>query len=235
VFAPPAFVSPLRLRLWLAATLAACLAATLVVLRTTSAANVRQSDYHILGYELVAGLWLGFGLHIFKYFGVSLRDDFVERRNTGAGWAIGGASIGLTACYVGGNVGEGPGSPAVAFSGVLASAAFFSLWLIAEYAASRWSEAITVDRDAASGVRLGGFLAASGLVFGSATAGNWVSLGDIASDFVVRSWPIVPVAALALAVERLWRESHSALVARFIAAGYVGLALALCALEWSMR
>ena len=160
VFLPPRFLAALHLRLVVAANALLCLALILVVLVTASSPDVRESSYYVTGYELLAALWLAEGLRLFPFFGVSLRDDVIERRNLSAFWVVNGALIGFAACFAGANVGNGPGPSAAIFCAVLGSLAFFVVWLVADRAGSRWADNVTIERDYGSGLRLGSLLTA---------------------------------------------------------------------------
>src|SRR3989337_1582139 len=117
---------------------------------------------------LVLGLaWLRIAEWFFGFAGLSVRDDIVERRNGAAVPAVVGAMAGVTFCYAGANVGDGPGWGGVAFSAGLATGALFAAWL-AFGVLGHGIDAVTIDRDTAAGVRLGAFLAACGFVLGRA-------------------------------------------------------------------
>jgi hypothetical protein len=105
-------------------------------------------------------------------WGLSPRDDVAERGNRWAGWAIGGALLGLAALC--GSVSRAFSSivnPLSLFSCfllvVLAACLFFLAWGVLEKLA-RLSDAITVERDGGAALRLGAFLLALGLLLGLA-------------------------------------------------------------------
>jgi len=113
----------------------------------------------------------------------------IERTNPSALVALSGALIGLTLCYCGGNIGEGPGIEVVLFSAGLATVAFLVIWWLYHHhsgglccnnrsrsvgwPAPRW------------------FLVAGSLILGRAAAGNWVSVGATISDMILYGSPVL--------------------------------------------
>jgi len=219
----------------LIANVVLCLSLILGVLITIASRDVRRNAYYVFGYELLAGLWLAGALRLFPFFGVSPRDDVIERRNPGALATVNGALIGVATCFGGANVGNGPGAEAVIFCAVLASAAFFLLWFLIDLAGSHWADAITIDRDYGAGLRLGVLLLVTGLALGSSVTGDWVSAEVTTRDFVVRSWPAIPVLSLALLSERPLRRSSKVYHSWVAAAAFVGIAVVGITVERSMR
>lgn len=191
-----------RLVLDLAPLLSAVL--LLVVLKTLSAHDVRD-DVRYVGLYFLLGLgWVGAAMTGISVTGISPRDDVSERGNGAAAWAIAGAMLGITACYAGGNIGDGPGWPVVVFSAALATLGLFGVWLLLE-AMTGISETVTIDRDIAAGMRLGAFLFAAGLMLGRAVAGDWVSGQATTRDFVATAWPVLIVGVAAAVIDRLAR------------------------------
>jgi hypothetical protein len=105
--------------------------------------------------------------------GICPRDDVAERRNRPAGWVVGGAFLGVILVFVGINTSPGrlPETsnllPILAIHPLPAMLYFFVLWGIFEFS-TRCSEAITVERDGGSAVRLAALLPALGLLLGKA-------------------------------------------------------------------
>ena len=179
-----------------------CLAIILIVLVTVSSRDVRHDPNYLVLYELLACTWLGASLILFSFLGISWRDDIVEHRNHGALWAIHGALPGVAACFAGSNIGNGPGPHAVIFCAILSTLTFIATWLLLDIAAAHWVDAITVDRNSASGLRFGSILFSAGLAYGSAVTGDWISASATLQDFLLRFWPIIPALCLSLLVER---------------------------------
>lgn len=179
-----------------------CAGLLFAVLRWLAAADVRNDGRYLVMYEALGGAWVLAAASLLPGIGYSIRDDVLERRNGAALWTICGALVGLTLCFAGGNIGNGPGWWVVVFAAAISTLAFFALWIGFEWFA-RPGEAITQNRDRAAGLRLGGFLVAAGLILGRSVAGDWISAEATVRDFVLRSWPVIPLFILGLFVERL--------------------------------
>jgi hypothetical protein len=184
----------------LAALVAALSAAIYLVLRLAAADDVRNAPEYLVMYVLVGIAWLKLAESGAALFGLSARTNLVEHGNAAAWPALAGLLTGVAACYAGGNIGDGPGWWVVIFAAGLASLGLASTWVLVE-ATTRITESVTVDRDVASGVRLGGFLAACGLVLGRSVAGDWVSAAATVVDAAVVAWPVALGLALAVLVE----------------------------------
>ncbi|HKV98686.1 MAG TPA: hypothetical protein VJN96_02620 [Vicinamibacterales bacterium] len=198
----PARTAAQRRGVWsLVAAAIASLAIVVAVLFTWSASDVRNDSAYLAMYTLLGLAWLRIGELFFVLAGVSSRDDVVERGNAAAVPAIGGALIAIACCYAGGNVGEGPGWWVVVFSAALSSAALVVVWIVYDQATGIF-ETVTIDRDRAAGIRLGGFLVACGLVLGRAVAGNWVDVGQTIADFARVAWAVPVLFGAAIAIER---------------------------------
>jgi hypothetical protein len=222
----------------LAVTLAICTAILLAVLTTVAASDVINDRWYIAMYAVLGLAWLRMAAGAFGLAGLSLRDDAVERRNGAALVAAAGAAIGVTCCYAGGNIGDGPGWWVVVFSAALASAVLFVLWLALVQLTSI-GDAVTIDRDPAAGLRLGAFLAASGLLLGRAVAGDWESAWLTTMDATVALPWLSLLLGLAIIVERVAAPSAARPRAPFLTLGvvpviaYVGLAVAgIVTLGW---
>jgi hypothetical protein len=179
-----------------------CAVLLLAVLRYLAADDVRTDARYLAMYEVLGGAWVLMAAMLLPCLGYSVRDDVLERRNGAALWAIGGALVGLTLCFAGGNIGNGPGWWVVVFAAALSTFAFFALWVLFEWLA-RPSEAITIGRDVAAGLRLAGLLVAAGLILGRAVAGDWVSAQATLRDLALRGWPAVVLFAAGIVVERI--------------------------------
>jgi hypothetical protein len=171
------------------------------VLKTAAAHDVRDDPRYLLFYMVLGAAWVGLGTRLIPVLGISPRDDVLERGNRAASYTVAGALLALTLCFAGGNVGDGPGWWVVVFSAALATAALAVLWLVLD-AMAAVTDAITVERDAAAGVRAAAFLIAIGAVLGRAVAGDWVSVAATLRDFAVYGWPVIAVLAAAVLLER---------------------------------
>lgn len=182
--------------------------ALLGVLRFFSSQDVR-SDFLYLGFYLVLGAaWVGLAASWFlPFFGLSARDDVIERANPGAAHAIGGALLGVALCYAGGNIGDGPGWWVVVFAAFLSTATFFLFWAFLDKATGL-ADTVTIERDPAAGIRLAGIFIAAGLILGRAVAGDWESAIATLSDFVQVGWPVAVLWVAAAVLESQLRPHH---------------------------
>ncbi len=206
----------------------ACLVMLFLVLRWWAADDVRYSGAYLTFYLAMGAAWVGFCTHWLGLLGISPRDDVIERQNLAAAFATAGALAGITFSFAGANIGNGPGWWVVVFSAGLSTLAFFGLWAVVE-CLTVVSESVTVERSGGAGLRLGGFLAATGMILGRAAAGDWVSAGATVQDFAAVGWPVLPLTVLAVFVERLGLSDSEApdrggLGGLFVAAVYLTVA-----------
>src|SRR5688500_14566345 len=183
-----------------------CIGILLLVLRTLASHDVREDPRYLTMYSLLGAAWVGLSLLAVPAVGLHVRDDVFERGNAAAAYAIGGALVGLTLAFAGGNIGDGPGWWVVIFSAALATAALYLLWALYERFA-HVSEHVTVERDRAAGARLAGFLVAVGLILGRAAAGDWVSASATLVDFARVGSPALVVLLIAIPIERMGRPT----------------------------
>jgi hypothetical protein len=188
-----------------------CVAASLFLLfiglRLWGAAEVRANVGEVFFLTFIGAIWLVFATKLFPCLGLSFREDVIERKNDSALVALCGAVLSVSIIYGGGSFGEGPSYLNNFFSAGLGMAGFLLLWVLFEIS-GKASISITEERDLASGIRLGGFLVAIGLVLGRAVAGDWHSESATIHDFVRDSWPAVLLCAVALVAERLVRPNR---------------------------
>jgi len=183
----------------LALTPLLCLAGLFILLRGLASFDVRNDLVYLAFYMVFGAAWMVPGRALFSLFGISWRDDALERRNPAAAWVVAGALAGLLACYAGANIGDGPGWWCVLFAGGLGSAVWFVAWVVVQKAGDL-AEAVTVERDRDAGIRLGALLLAAGLLCGRGAAGDWTSAGRTIIEFA-DAWPLVPLVAGAAIVE----------------------------------
>jgi hypothetical protein len=189
-----------------ATALIACVLIVFAVLRIGGSSDVVAAPQYLFMYVVLGLAWLRAAQATFSYLGLGARDDAIERRNGAAVTALVGALVGVTLCYAGGNVGNGPGWWVVLISAGLATGGLIVMWAALAQLTSV-VDAVTIDRDPAAGVRLGGYLIACGLILGRGAAGDWESLRATVSDFQ----PVLPAAGLvlvlAIVVERIARPT----------------------------
>ncbi len=185
----------------------ACALALAAVLRSFASFDVRDSPIYLLFYMVMGAAWVGIAARLpLPFFGLSPRDDVIERGNPAAAQAIGGALLGLTFCFAGGNIGDGPGWWVVVFSAALSTSAFFVLWALLDKF-TRLADTVTIERDPASGIRLAGYFIGSGLILGRAVAGNWVNAHETLVDFAKLGWPVLMLWLAAALLERTFRPT----------------------------
>jgi hypothetical protein len=185
-----------------------CLVLLGAILKLFASFDVRDSFLYMFFYLVFGMAWVGFFMAL-PVWGVSARDDALERRNQAAAVTVAGLMLGVTLAFAGGNIGDGPGWWVVLFASGLATLALLVLW----WMLNRFSNAgehVTIDRDPASGWRAAGFLVGCGLVTGRAAAGDWVSAGATLQEFASGAWFGVVLLAAAVLLDRVLRPSPTA-------------------------
>jgi uncharacterized membrane protein YjfL (UPF0719 family) len=195
-------------RLPLKLTPAVCTVILFTALRYFGAAAIRADLDMFLFYLFFGWMVVGSLQWISPFFGISMRDDVIERDNEAASYALSGAMLGVTLCFAGSNAGEGPGPADVIFCAGLSIAAFFIVWAFV-VSFSDINDRITIDHDEASGHRLGATLTATGLILGRAVAGPWVSENATLQDFWHIGWPVIPLAIVAIIIDAVSRPSKT--------------------------
>jgi uncharacterized membrane protein YjfL (UPF0719 family) len=190
----------------------------LFVLCFWAAHDVRSDLTYILFYLAMWFGWTGALLLCLALFGLNSRDDWFERQNPAAALACGGALVGVSLAFAGGNIGDGPGWWVVVFSSGLATATLLLLWMLGN-AFSHVEEAVTIDRDSAAGWRVLGFFVGGGLVVGRAAAGNWISATTTFTDFLTKGWPVLLLWAAAVGMDVMLRPSPASPTRPAIACG----------------
>ena len=180
------------------------------ILRRYAASDVRDNWFYLLFYMAMGAFWVAVAARLLPFFGIGARDDVIERGNRAAAPAIAGALLGITLCFAGGNIGDGPGWWVVVFCGILSTGTLLVFWAFLDRLTGL-ADAITIDRDRAAGVRAAGFFLAAGLILGRAVAGDWEGAGPTTIDFVRHGWPVAALLAAAVLLERPLRPSPEAL------------------------
>ncbi|HTW93689.1 MAG TPA: hypothetical protein VMD30_02775 [Tepidisphaeraceae bacterium] len=218
-------------RLLLSLVPPACALSLFICLRAWASRDVRNDPTYLAFYLAMGAAWVGLALLFLPMFAINVRDDVVERRNPAPAWTAAGAIAGATACFAGANIGEGPGWWVVVFCGFLSTGGLFVSWAVVQSITGA-ADTITIDRDAATGLRLAGVLLAVGIILGRAVAGDWVSAPATVNDFFRYAWPVLPLLACESVLGRVLRPSAqnpvpSPLVAGIIPALlYIGWAVA---------
>jgi uncharacterized membrane protein YjfL (UPF0719 family) len=202
----------------------AALTLVAVTLEFWGAAEIRATPTEVFFLTLVAAVWLILTRKLFPWFGLSFRDDAVERKNFSALIALCGAVLALGIIYAGSNVGEGPSFTNNFFCDTIGTASFFLLWFVIELF-GKVSRSITEDRDLATGLRTCGLFLAFGLVIGRALAGDWHSEAATVRDFIRDGWPAAVLLVLALIVEPFARPNRREPIRPFPVYGLLPAAL----------
>jgi hypothetical protein len=181
--------------------MALCAAGVLLALLRWSAADVRSESGEVIFYFVFSLAGIVAVHYVFAFFGISLRDDAIERRNRAALCAVSGLTTGASCCIAGANAGNGPGGEVVFFCATLSIGTLFVFWVLLATIADM-AEAITVERDLGAGVRAGAFLASCGAIFAAVVAGDWISLSSTLRDFIHFTWPVFAGSVTVIAFER---------------------------------
>ena len=213
-------------RQWLGVAPLAWLVGLFIVLRSAASFDVREAGQYIAFYLVLGAAWIFCAAQMMALFGVSVRDDAIERRNPAAAILVIAAMAGQTAVYAGGNIGDGPGWWVVILAAAIGGATWCLLWWIVESMTGA-SEEITVGRDIPMAVRLGGYMIASGILCGRGVAGDWVSLANTVAE-LGDAWSVLLLLALAIGIERLMSGgalSRSIGFAMAVAVAYIAFAV----------
>jgi hypothetical protein len=218
-------------RLIVGAVVPLCAAIIFAVILIGGSSDVRHAPHYLVMYVALGLAWLRGAEYALRYAGFTVRDDVVERGNGASLATAVGAFVGVTACYAGGNVGNGPGWWVVLFCAALATAGLAAAWIALDRAGGV-VDVITIDRDLAAGWRSGGFLVATGVVLGRAVAGDWTGIGATVIDFAQVVWPLLLLGGVAVLVERIARPpvarpaAPTGVFGVLPALGYLGAAVA---------
>ena len=219
----------------LGATIVGCSTLLLLVLVSWASQDVRTVIEYLFMYSVLGLAWLRLAELSFAYAGISVRDDVVERGNGAAAIALAGALVAVMLCFAGGNIGNGPGWWVVVFSAALATAGLMVAWQLFA-ALTSGTDAVTIDRDRAAGMRLAAFLVACGLILARSVAGDWLSVDQTVQDFL-RMLPLVGIlVVLAIVIEPIGRptaqQPHPPLVTHGLGLGAIYVLVALVALAF---
>jgi uncharacterized membrane protein YjfL (UPF0719 family) len=167
--------------------------------------------------------WMFVAASAFAWLGISARDDALERGNVAATFAIAGGMVGVMLAYAGSNVGNGPTIWTTLLPAFVATIALLATWGLLE-SLTDTAEAITVERDTATGVRVGVYLACAGAVFGRAMAGDFDEqagyIGTFA-DFAGLAWPAVALVPVMVVLHHVMRPSPARPRPSIVIAGYL--------------
>ena len=180
---------------------------------------VGRLDYTLL---FTAGgiAWMFAAASAFALLGVSVRDDALERGNEAAMIVVAGGMAGVMLAYAGSNVGNGPTIWTTLLPALVGTLALFVAWGLLE-ALTDTAEAVTVERDVATGVRVGVFLACAGLIIGRAMAGDFYAWDDTFTEFAKLAWPVAALVCVMIVLHHFMRPTVARPIPSVVAAGLV--------------
>jgi uncharacterized membrane protein YjfL (UPF0719 family) len=162
-------------------------------------------DYVIL-FIAGAGAWFVLTIFSLSVLGINVRHDVVVNGNRAAAISVAGAALATTLIYTGGNIGAGPTIWTTIFPAALGSLTLLSFWFVIETTAGV-SDAITIDRDRATGIRIAGWAIATAIILGRSVAGDWTGWDSTFEDFVTLGWPSAVLTVSVIAIQMRFRPS----------------------------
>jgi uncharacterized membrane protein YjfL (UPF0719 family) len=231
----------LTTRLLIGAVPIALLVGLGVALLMGGAREVREHGEYVLLFIALGAVWLIGLAWAAGWLGMGVRSDAIERNNTAGAIAVSGALAGGMVVYTCANLGEGDTIWTTIGPASLATALTVALWG-AHQSLSGATDAITLDRDAASGLRFAGMTLGTGLVIGRAAAGDYASASGTLRDLLVLGWPAVPLALLSVFIQVRFRPTQARPQPNALRYGAVpalaylalGLVITLCLGHWSL-
>jgi hypothetical protein len=156
-----------------------------------------HSDYVTL-FMIGAAAWIFGGTAALVLLGVEAPRGALERHNPASLAALVGGALGVTLAYAGSNIGAGPTIWTTLLPAFVATVTLLALGGVLELLTDT-ADAISIDRDDATGLRPGAVLAANGAILGRAMAGDWHDWPETFTTFARLAWPAV-VLTLGVAV-----------------------------------
>jgi uncharacterized membrane protein YjfL (UPF0719 family) len=206
-YPPLLLISPIKRssvqRVALACLPVVALIPTYIVLqRSADPRVVGHLDYTIL-FMLGGGMWIFVASRFLEVLGISIRDDAIERDNLAAMVAVWGILSGVGIVYALSNIGTGATIWTTLVPGFVATVALLLMLFLVELTGGAVVDAITIDRDVASGLRMGGAVLGCAIILGHAATGDWTSWYHTWSDLATRGWPAVLIAVAAGVLQRM--------------------------------
>jgi hypothetical protein len=169
--------------------------------------SVSNHPDYILLFMLGSLAWLFLSTFAMRLLGLSLRDDALERDNSAAAIACGGALLAVAIAYAASNIGGGPTIWTTLLPAAWTALALGLIWLLINAIGGSVADSITIDRDVPTAIRLAAALVASSLILGRAAGGNWISWDQTWADFLRRGWPALAIAVAAGLIQRRFRPT----------------------------
>ena len=164
--------------------------------------QVRGHADYILLFMAGGAAWIAAAIWSLPLMGVSPRHDAIERGNVAAGMTTVGAIVSFSLAYAGANIGSGPTVWTTFAPALLATATLLALGILLELLGGRIADAITLDRDVTSGIRMAMFLVCCGAILGRAVAGDWNGWEGLFNDLLYYGWPVIVLLTAAAVVDR---------------------------------
>ena len=182
-----------------------CVLIILGTLVTLASYDVVSSAYYITFYILMGLVWTFIGIKLlFFFFDLSIIDDVLNNGNKAALLAIAGGTIGISLIYSGANIGDGPGFWCVIIAGGIGTIIWIVLTLIFNQF-TKILDRVLISRDLATGIRLGSFFIATGIILARASGGDWVDFITTIKDFK-DGWVVLPLWFIYLLVEFYYKN-----------------------------
>jgi hypothetical protein len=175
---------------------------------TVSSPSAEGYPFWIIYYIIVGFAWIlcTKGL-IFRCFDLSWQDDVLAKNHTEpALLPVIGAYAGLTMIYAGANIGDGPGWWCVIYAAGTGTAAWLLLGHIVQKATDAFGT-VTIGRDLPCAIRMSAYLIAGGAILAHASAGDSITPGTDIINIAACSLTAVPLAILAIFVEKHYAKS----------------------------
>jgi hypothetical protein len=185
---------------------AAIIPTCVILNRGADAQVVGHPDYIIL-FILGGAAWIFASVQFLGVLGFSVRDDVVERDNPAALAAVSGIVLGVGIVYALSNIGAGPTIWTTILPVIVATILLALMALFIEVIGGAVADAVTIDRDVPTALRLAGAVLGCAIILGRAASGDWISWNQTWVDLVVYGWPAVLVVIAAGIAQRLLRPT----------------------------
>ncbi|MBL9147568.1 MAG: hypothetical protein JNM94_02635 [Phycisphaerae bacterium] len=176
------------------------------LLQEFAASDVRTDIRYLLMYTVMGLAWISVCGGVYRFYGLDVTRDWLERRNAAAGVLWFGGLLAAGLAYAGGNFGDGPGWWVVVYSSGLATLTLLALWFTLDRIADVTAQ-VTIDRSPAVAFRFATFLVVAGAILGRAAAGTWMGIGAATSDFVRIGSAVILLAVLEALLGRQTRPT----------------------------
>jgi len=196
-----------------------------------AAREVRENLEYLVLFTLLGSAWL-FGVTLLMpLLGLDLFADALNGGNEAVAAVGVGTWFGVSFLYGGSNIGEGETVWSTVLPCLAATGLFLVAWALMEKYA-RLSDAIAIDRDQPSGVRLAGANTANGIILGRAAAGDYHSAVATAQDLVAGGLPVIFIIIGTIVMQQIFRPTAAELRRSLLQSGIVPAALMIGGATW---